>query len=90
MFNAKYVFALAIAGALGVIVWTLLSSLITDSCTIFIAAESIIKQVNLPFGVHVARMVWRNVMVSAAESNPISCVPGILPARFEAVSIFRL
>lgn len=48
---------------LGVVVWTLLSSLIIDSCTIFIAAESIIKQVNLPFGVHVARMVWRNVIV---------------------------
>lgn len=48
---------------LGVVVWTFISSLIMESCTIFINAESIIKQVNLPFGVHVARMVWRNVIV---------------------------
>ena len=27
------------------------------------------------------RAVWRSVMVSAAESKPISCVPGFAPAR---------
>ena len=29
------------------------------------------------------RAVWRSVMVSAAESKPISCVPGMVPARLE-------
>src|SRR5712692_5721975 len=35
------------------------------------------------------RAVWRSVMVSAGESNPISCVPGRAPARFELTSIGR-
>ena len=48
--------------ALGFIVWTLVSGLITDGCTAFISAESIIKQTNLPLSVHVYRMVWRNCL----------------------------
>src|SRR5260370_25225047 len=36
------------------------------------------------------RAVWRSVMVSAAESNPISCVPGCAPARLEAKPTTRL
>ena len=49
--------------ALGVIVWTLISGLITEGCTAFISAESIIKQTNLPLSVHVYRMVWRNLLI---------------------------
>ena len=49
--------------ALGFIVWTLISGLITDGCTAFISAESIIKQTNLPLSVHVYRMVWRNFLI---------------------------
>ena len=49
--------------ALGFIVWTLISGLITDGCTAFISAESIIKQTNLPLSVHVYRIVWRNFLI---------------------------
>ena len=35
------------------------------------------------------RAVWRSVMVSAAESNPISCVPGCAPARLELMPTDR-
>ena len=49
--------------ALGFIVWTLISGLITDGCTAFISAESIIKQTNVPLSVHVYRMVWRNLII---------------------------
>ena len=49
--------------ALGFIVWTLVSGLITDGCTAFISAESIIKQTNVPLSVHVYRMVWRNLII---------------------------
>ena len=48
--------------ALGFIVWTLISGLITDGCAAFTSAESIIKQTNLPLSVHVYRMVWRNLL----------------------------
>lgn len=49
--------------ALGFIVWTLISSLITDGCAAFTSAESMIKQVDLPLSVHVYRMVWRNFLI---------------------------
>ena len=49
--------------ALGFIVWTLISGLITDGCSAFTGAESIIKQTNLPLSVHVYRIVWCNLIV---------------------------
>jgi lipopolysaccharide transport system permease protein len=49
--------------AVGLIIWTLISSLINESCTVFVAAEGMIKQVRLPLTVHVARMVWRNMII---------------------------
>lgn len=49
--------------AVGLIVWTLLSSLLNESCAVFTAAESMIKQVRLPLTVHVMRMVWRNLII---------------------------
>ena len=45
--------------ALGFVIWTLISAVITEGCTAFISAESIVKQTNLPLSVHVYRMVWR-------------------------------
>jgi ABC-type polysaccharide/polyol phosphate export permease len=51
--------------AIGLIVWNLLASLVNDSCAAFIAAESLIKQINLPLSVHVLRMVWKNLIIFA-------------------------
>ena len=47
----------------GFIVWGLISGVITESCTAFTGAESIIKQVSLPLSIHVYRMVWRNLVI---------------------------
>ena len=49
--------------ALGFIVWTLISNMLTDGCTVFTAAEGIIKQVNQPLSVHLYRIVWRNFII---------------------------
>jgi ABC-type polysaccharide/polyol phosphate export permease len=51
--------------AVGVVVWTLVSNLITEGCNTFISAERAIKQLPVPISVHVFRMVWRNVIVFA-------------------------
>ena len=51
--------------AAGLIIWGLLSGLITEGCAAFIGAEGIIKQVSLPLSVHVYRVVWRNLIVFA-------------------------
>ena len=49
--------------ALGFIVWTLISGMITDGCSVFVSAESVIKQTNVPLSVHVYRMVWRHFLI---------------------------
>lgn len=52
----------------GFIFWTFISGSLLESCGVFIQSESIIKQINLPFGVHVMRMVWRNIITLAHHS----------------------
>jgi ABC-type polysaccharide/polyol phosphate export permease len=49
----------------GFIVWLYLASLVVESCAVFIGAEGIIREVNLPLGIHVFRMVWRGLIALA-------------------------
>lgn len=51
--------------ALGFVVWTLISNLVLEACRVFINAQSIITQMELPLSVHVYRLVWRNLIISA-------------------------
>jgi lipopolysaccharide transport system permease protein len=50
---------------LGMISWTLISSIILDGCNSLIAAENIIKQIKVPFSVHAYRVLWRNLIIAA-------------------------
>ena len=63
--------------ALGIIVWTLISGLISDGCTAFISAESIIKQTSLPLSVHVYRRVWCNVLIFFHNAAVFVVVAGL-------------
>ena len=68
--------------AVGFIVWTLISGVITDACNVFIHAESIIKQVGLPLSVHVYRLLWRNLLIivhNAAVFVVVAAVFGVWP-----------
>jgi lipopolysaccharide transport system permease protein len=47
----------------GIIVWTMIATLLTDGCNTFIAAERAIKQIPVPISVHLYRMVWRNLII---------------------------
>ena len=49
--------------ALGFILWGLISNMISDGCTLFINAERIIKQVDLPLSLHLYRLLWRSLIV---------------------------
>lgn len=51
--------------AAGMILWGLISSVITDGCIGFIAAEGIIKQLPIPLYVHILRLLWRNLIIFA-------------------------
>lgn len=44
------------------VVWTLVSALITDSCTVFIHADNYLRQESLPKIVFVMRMIVRNLV----------------------------
>lgn len=47
----------------GLIVWGLIGTLVTENCNAFIDGENIIKQVKLPLSLHVYRVVWRNLII---------------------------
>ncbi|MGH8643016.1 MAG: ABC transporter permease [Gammaproteobacteria bacterium] len=51
--------------AVGFVIWMLIAGIINDSCNAFISAEGYIKEVRLPFTVHVLRVVWKNVLILA-------------------------
>lgn len=48
---------------LGFIIWQLISGLIVEGCSAFIAAEGVIKQIRMPFSLHVYRLAWRNCLI---------------------------
>jgi homopolymeric O-antigen transport system permease protein len=49
----------------GIITWTYVSSQITEGCQTFMAAQSLIQTVPLPFSVHAYRQVARNLIMLA-------------------------
>ena len=68
--------------ALGFIVWTLISGVITEGCHVFINAESIIKQVGMPLSIHAYRLLWRNLLIlfhNAAVFVVVAAIFGVWP-----------
>src|SRR5690606_1805257 len=79
---------------LGLIIWTFISTTISEGCAGFIMAEGIIKQLPLPLPVHIARVVWRNTIILAhnlvifplvllavgrgLESTALIAIPGLM------------
>lgn len=49
--------------AAGLVIWSLISTTITDATTVFIAAEPIIKQLPISLCTHVYRMIFRNLYI---------------------------
>lgn len=73
--------------AVSLLIWNTLSQTVNDACNSFIGAEGIIRQMPLPYTVHVLRFVMRNAII-AAHSLPlivvILVVFGAIPG-FEAL-----
>ena len=51
--------------AVGLVVWTWMSQSLTDSCTTFTSAESVIRQMRLAYTVHVLRTLFRSLFTAA-------------------------
>ncbi len=51
--------------AIGLIIWSFISTVLSEACSVFISVEGMMKQLRLPLTVHVCRMVWRNLIIFA-------------------------
>ena len=49
----------------GLLVWTLIASYLTESGTLFTGSESYIKQISLPYSVYVYRSSWAKLIIFA-------------------------
>ena len=49
----------------GLILWTLITTILNEGCTGFTAAEAMIKQISLPLFTHILRLIWRNLIIFA-------------------------
>lgn len=49
--------------AIGLIIWSYFSSVVTDACQVFENAGPLIKQTRLPISIYCFRMVWRNILI---------------------------
>jgi ABC-type polysaccharide/polyol phosphate export permease len=49
--------------SVGLVVWGFISQTTNESCRAFQEGERILKQIKLPYGVYVLRVVWRNLIV---------------------------
>lgn len=49
--------------ATGIVLWGLVSGILNETCQSFIASESFIKELSLPFSLYVFRVVWRNLII---------------------------
>lgn len=68
--------------AASLIVWTMISQIVTDATTSLTAAEGVIRQMPLPYSVHALRVVFRNAVI-AAHNLPLIAVVfawfGVMP-----------
>ena len=50
--------------AIGIILWSYLTSIVSEGCSSFIVAEGLITQLDLPIAFHFFRLVWRSFLLS--------------------------
>lgn len=49
--------------AIGFVLWNFIASCLNESCAAFISAEGFIKQVKLPFSIHLLKVLMKNVII---------------------------
>jgi len=59
--------------AVSLVVWNVIAGMVADACTTMTASEGVIRQLRVPFTVHVLRGVFRNAL-TAAHSLPLILV----------------
>jgi lipopolysaccharide transport system permease protein len=78
------------------VVWTFISTSIADSANGFVQFEHIIKQINIPFGAYVLRVLYRNIVVLLHNFAIVGVVFAVFPIALDVkpinflLSIFNL
>jgi lipopolysaccharide transport system permease protein len=76
--------------AVSLIVWNTINQTVTDACASLTMSESVIRQMPLPYTIHVLRFVMRNAIV-AAHNLPLIAVVfavcGVLPGPEAVLAI---
>lgn len=49
--------------AFGLIAWTLISQIVSESCTVFVANGHIVRQMKAPLSIYIFGMIWRNMLI---------------------------
>jgi ABC-type polysaccharide/polyol phosphate export permease len=76
--------------SIGFIVWGFVSQTTNESCRAFQEGDRILKQIKLPYGVYVLRVVWRNVIVflhTIVLFVPIAIYFGIEPTWYIVLAV---
>lgn len=73
----------------GLVVWSFLSTVITEGCQTFLSSQGVITQVRMPFSVHAWRTVYRNLLVLAHNMViiPVVLVIFSVPVSWQAIFI---
>ncbi len=76
--------------SLGYIIWGFISQTTNESCRAFQEGERILKQIKLPYGVYVLRVVWRNVIVffhTIIIYVPIAIIFDVKPSLYSLLAL---
>lgn len=47
----------------GILIWTYISTILVDSCDVFLNAKTFVCQIKLPYLIHIYRIIWRNMII---------------------------
>jgi ABC-type polysaccharide/polyol phosphate export permease len=76
--------------SVSLILWGFISTSINEGCTSFISADGIILQVKMPLYIHVARVLWRNILIFAHNLIILPIVFILMAKSITWSSIFSL
>ena len=74
----------------GLVIWTFISTVITEGTNCFIAAEGIIKELPVPLFVHIGRIIWRNFIIMSHNIIILPLVMLYYDQDFKIISLFAL
>ena len=76
--------------AIGLTLWTFVSTAIMEGCSSFIAAEGIVKQLPIPLFIHVERVVMRNLFIFLHNAIVIPAVLLLFGNNWSWIAVLSL